>query len=212
MGDRTFYLLPAARGPGDRYPALLPIEVHTGKEAWNAGADLRRLVDPVAGLDDCVAGPRYVRLDLCTAARDDPLKDRLGVLARLTGGSSLPEMVAVLSTAAGWLHHNGGVDDAEDRSLFGAYLDWVKVLLPRLGVPVPASDAELVLDWRELIDGSTVLEARSREWPREWLAQGRAEGLEQGLAKGRVGQRALLARLASRRFGPATGMLNAHFV
>lgn len=174
-------LIPAARGPGGRYPALLPIVVHTGKEAWNAGADLRRLVDPVAGLDDYVAGPRYVRLDLCAAAPDDPLKDRLGVLARLTGGSSLPEMVAVLSTAAGWLRRNGdGVDDAEDRSLYGAYLDWVKVLLPGLGMPVPESDAELLLDWRELMDGLTVLEARSREWPREWLAQGRAEGLEQG--------------------------------
>ena len=44
----------------------------------------------------------------------------------------------------------------------------------------------------------TVLEARAREWPQEWLEQGRSEGIEQG-------QRALLGRLAARRFGAAAG-------
>ena len=43
------------------------------------------------------------------------------------------------------------------------------------------------------MDGLTVLEARSREWPQEWLEQGRKEG-----------QLALLSRQVSRRFGAAT--------
>lgn len=47
------------------------------------------------------------------------------------------------------------------------------------------------------MDELTVLEARSREWPREWLEQGREEGREQG-------QLALLSRQVSRRFGAAT--------
>ena len=44
----------------------------------------------------------------------------------------------------------------------------------------------------------TVLEARAREWPQEWREEGRTEGIE-------LGQRALLGRLAARRFGAAAG-------
>ena len=72
-------------------------------------------------------------------------------------------------------------------------LDWVKVLLPQLGMAVREPDTGTVLEWRDLMDGLTVLEARSREWPGEWLEQGREEG-----------QLALLSRQASRRFGAAT--------
>ena len=84
-----------------------------------------------------------------------------------------------------------------DRSLFAAYLDWVKVLLPQLDTPVPELNADAILDWRELMEGLTTLEARSREWPQEWLEQGREEGWEQG-------QLALLSRQVSRRFGAST--------
>ena len=103
-------------------------------------------------------------------------------------------MIPVLASAAGWLRRGG---DAEDGSLFAAYLDWVKVRLPQLRIPVPEPDADVLLDWRELMDGLTTLEARSREWPQEWLEQGRAEGREQG-------QLALLSRQVSHRFGAAT--------
>ena len=60
-------------------------------------------------------------------------------------------------------------------------LDWVKVLLPALGMP--ASDADVVMEWRELMEGLTVLEARSREWPREWLEEGREQGRESNPSK-----------------------------
>ena len=60
---------------------------------------------------------RYVRLDLGLLSRDDLGNDRLSVLAYLTGGRSLSEMVPVLSKAAEWLRDG----DAEDHSLFLAY-------------------------------------------------------------------------------------------
>lgn len=180
-------MTPAAHGPNGRYPALLPLVVHTGNADWNAADDLRDVTDPVPGLAAHVAGRRYVRLDLGKLPRDDPPSDRLGVLAGLTGGRSPADMVAVLWEAARWLRRDGG--DAEDRSLFAAYLDWMKVLLPQLGMAVPEPDADVVLDWRELMDGLTVVEARSREWPREWREEG---------------QLAVLSRQATRRFGAAT--------
>lgn len=98
-------------------------------------------------------------------------------------------MVRVLSKAVEWLRDG----DAEDQSLFRAYSDWVKVLLPGLNMPVPEPDTDVILDWSDLMDGLTELEARAREWPQEWLQQGREEG-----------QLALLSRLTSHRFGVAT--------
>ena len=108
-------------------------------------------------------------------------------------------MVAILGDVAGWLRRDGDdVDDAEDRSLFGACLDWVKVLLPALGLPVAEPDADAVMEWRELMSELTVLEARSREWPREWFAQGLEQGLERGLEEGFASERDLLGRPATR--------------
>ena len=47
------------------------------------------------------------------------------------------------------------------------------------------------------------LDKRMGQWTQEWFAQGRAEGIERGRAKGVADQRAMLARLASVKFGPA---------
>ena len=48
-----------------------------------------------------------------------------------------------------------------------------------------------------------MLEENVREWTREWLAQGRAQGIEQGIEQGRHEERALLCRLAARKFDAA---------
>ena len=186
-------LTPAARGTTGRYPAIFPLVVHTGNSEWNAADNLGDLADPVPDLAGHVAGRRYVRLDLGALAREDLRNDRLGVLAQLSDGRPLAHKVAVLRKAEEWLRDG----DAEDHSLFGAYQDWVRVLLPQLELPVPYPDTEVVLAWRDLMDGMTELEARAREWPQEWLQQGREEGREEG-------QLALLSRQASRRFGVAT--------
>jgi hypothetical protein len=53
-----------------------------------------------------------------------------------------------------------------------------------------------------------MLEETVREWTREWLEQGRAQGIEQGIEQGRAQgieqgrheERALLCRLAARKF------------
>ncbi|MCE2424434.1 MAG: hypothetical protein J4F45_04915, partial [Pseudomonadales bacterium] len=137
--------------------------VHTGQEEWTAADELHALADPVPGLMEHVAVRQYTRLDLSDVARDGPRESRLDFLARLTAAGSLSDMVAILRTAAEWLRRDPAAD-AEDRSLFLGYLDWVKILLPQLEMPV-TPDARTELKWRELMDGLTELEARSREWP-----------------------------------------------
>ena len=186
-------LTPAARGTTGRYPAIFPLVVHTGNSEWNVADSLGDLADPVPDLAGHIAGRRYVRLDLRALPREDLRNDRLSVLAQLSDGRPLAHKVAALRKAEEWLRDG----DAEDHSLFGAYQDWVRVLLPQLKLPVPDPDTEVDLEWRDLMDGMTELEARAREWPQEWLQQGREEGREEG-------QLALLSRQASRRFGVAT--------
>lgn len=87
------------------------------------------MADPVHDVAGHISGRRYVRLDLGLLPRDDLRNDRLSVLAQLTGGRLLSDMVRVLSKAVEWQQRDR---DAEDQSLFGAYSDWVKVLLPQL--------------------------------------------------------------------------------
>ena len=49
----------------------------------------------------------------------------------------------------------------------------------------------------------TMLEETVREWTADWVAEGREQGLEQGLEQGRAEERALLCRLAERKFDDA---------
>ena len=121
------------------------------------------------------------------------------MLSRLTGRRSLAGMVEVLRPAAAWLRDGPDAHD-DDRALFQDFLDWTKVLLPQLEMPV-RPDHAATLEWRELMDELTVIEARAREWPQEWLEEGRAKGIREGRAEGR----ALLCHLAARRFGATAG-------
>ena len=50
----------------------------------------------------------------------------------------------------------------------------------------------------------TLMEARTREFEERAIARGIAQGREQGIAQGRAEERALLRRLAERRFGAET--------
>ena len=50
-----------------------------------------------------------------------------------------------------------------------------------------------------------MLEETVREWTADWVAEGREQGLEQGREQGLEQGRALLCRLAARKFDTATG-------
>ncbi|MCY4634532.1 MAG: hypothetical protein OXG04_08535 [Acidobacteria bacterium] len=49
-----------------------------------------------------------------------------------------------------------------------------------------------------------MLAEQVREWTEEWIEEGRAQGRAQGIAQGRAEERALLCRLAERKFDVAT--------
>ena len=94
--------------------------------------------------------------------------------------------------------------EAEDDALTQAFVTWLHQGLRHAG-RLPADGEDPLAQLRET---QTMLEETVREWTREWLEQGRAQGIEQGHAQGmekgieqgRREERALLCRLAARKF------------
>ena len=82
----------------------------------------------------------------------------------------------------------------------------------RFAGPLPSGEGDPLTRLQET---QTMLEENVREWTRELLEQGRAQGIEQGRAQGieqvRHEERALLCRLAARKFdaGAAEGLAAA---
>ena len=103
----------------------------------------------------------------------------------------------------------------QDRPLTRAFMTWLRHGLRHAG-RLPADGEDPLADLQET---QTMLEETVREWTREWLEQGRAQGIEQGIAQGmekgieqgRHEERALLCRLAARKFdaGAAEGLAAA---
>ena len=89
-----------------------------------------------------------------------------------------------MAALQGWLRDPRGAE------LQRAFADWVRQMAERLapGAPLPPVET--------LEDARMTLVERVGEWPKQWLREGLDKGIEQ--------QRALLCRMAARRFGAAT--------
>ena len=98
-----------------------------------------------------------------------------------------------------------------DDHLTQAFVTWLHQGL-RFAGPLPSGEGDPLTQLQET---QTMLEENVREWTRELLEQGRAQGIEQGRAQGieqgRHEERALLCRLAARKFdaGAAKGLAAA---
>ncbi len=88
---------------------------------------------------------------------------------------------------------------AGDDHLTRAFAAWLRQGLRLAGGP-PADGREPLA---ELQETQTMLEENVREWTREWLEQGIEQGRAQGIEQGRDEERALLCRLAARKFDAA---------
>ena len=96
---------------------------------------------------------------------------------------------ALLETLLGLLREQG------DAELVRAFLAWVgQVLRSRR---FRGMDLESLPRLEKM---RTMLEETVREWTAEWMEQGREQGLEQGRSE----ERALLCRLAARKFDAGT--------
>ena len=179
-------------GPGGEYPPVLPVVVYNGGRRWTAATDVR---DLFAQAPEEVLGylprHRYVLIDVqgLDLSRLPP-DNALSMIARFERAGSPEEVEELLAPLADWLERVG---DPELVERFGAWIDLV--LARRWG----AEGRELDLRPRNKEGRVTTLIERSRKWGeefrREWLAKGIEQGIEQG-------ERELLLRMATRRFGP----------
>ena len=82
---------------------------------------------------------------------------------------------------------------------------WVQHLAKqRNGVDLGIEDMAEIDRMHESGETEAYFAARLRGWQEEYRAEGRAEGIEQGLERGLAAERALLCRLAARKFDTDT--------
>ena len=201
--------------PDGRYPLVLPLVIYNGERRWNAPTDLRDRFAPVPReLVGYVPGHRYLLIDLkALDPRALPVENVVSLVTMLEQAGSPRQLVELGASLADWLRRVG------ETELLDSLEAWItQVLMERAG-PRGAVD----IDFANGEDGgmSSVLAAKVRKWGDElnqqWLEKGREEGIrrgreegirrgrEEGIRRGREEgirrERALVLRMAGRRFG-----------
>ena len=209
-------------------PPVLPIVIYNGRRPWTAASDVAALVassDPV--LSPYQPSQRYFLLDEGRAAREGLPRDNLvSALIALETNRGRERLPALLKTLIGLLRERR---DDDLKRAFEAWV-WQVLLARRFRGKVPESLPRLeevqtmleetVREWTAdwVAEGREQGVEQGREQGLEQgreqgleqgreqgLEQGREQGLEQGLEQGRAEERALLCRLAARKFDAATG-------
>ena len=179
-------LAKSALGPRGEFPFVLPIVVYNGNRRWNAATDIRDLFPPAPErLVGYVPRHRYLLIELQTLdASVLPLGNILSMIARFEQARSrerLEELVVSLTNS---------LQRAGESRLLDSFSSWIKLVLERrtdraANAPEPTVKQEEETEM-------TLIE-RVQIWREEAVEQGRIEG-----------ERALVRRLVSRRFGSAT--------
>ena len=182
------------RGPGGGPPPLLPLVVYNGRRPWTAPVELSSAdLGLSAGLADLQPKFKYVLLEV---RRFGPSVLVPGLPADASGvnfawaqfaleNASAKDLPAAMTAIARLLKAEGELGLAES---FGMWIEGV--LEPMLGVRLPSL--------MNMMEEPPMLAETLDEWAEEKFRQGRVAGMERGRFEG---ERALLVRLAQRRFG-----------
>lgn len=174
-------------GPGGEFPFLLPVVVYNGGRRWNAATDIRHLFPPAPErLVGYVPRHRYLLIELqALDASVLPLENVLSMIARLEQARSRGQLKELVVSLVNWLERAG------EPNLLKTFLAWVQLVRAhRMGL----AEGTLELDFsREEHETMTTLLERVRRWGEEDMERGRIEG-----------NRELVRRLVSRRYGPTT--------
>ena len=184
---------------GDKLPPVLPITVYNGQPRWRAATDISELIAPVPGpLPRYLPRARYLLLDLQRIGEQDPgstdLVTSLGKMEREPSPENLRRVMRGLT------RRFPGPGFAELRE---ALFSWVAGAAEAWQIP-----EEEVVRMRTSMEDETMYE-RVKEMReqvhRAGVELGLERGLEQGLEQGRRAEgRALVGRLATRKFGAET--------
>ena len=176
------------RGPGGKYPPLLPVVIYNGEGRWTAVTDARELFAP---MPDELLGyrPRHQYLLLDLRALDPtvlPPENVVSLIAMLEQARSQGQLEKLGASLADWLLRVG------ETRLLDSFVAWITQVLAR----TDAAGRTLELQTRSEEEGTmSTLAERVREWGDELNQQ----WLEKGIEKG---ERQMVYRLAAHRFGP----------
>ena len=185
-------------------PPVLPVVIYNGRSPWTAPADVSALIAAGgAALARYQPSQQYFLLDEGRVdSRALPPGNLVSALIALETNRDRSRLPVLLGTLIELLRAQ------DDEELTDAFTAWAEqVLLPRplrgtASAPLP-----------RLEEVRTMLAETVREWTEQWVEQGIEQGLErgieqgraQGIEQGRVEERALLCRLATRKFDAAAG-------
>ena len=209
---------PKRRG---RLPLALLVVVYTGARRWRPKTLRGLLRETPPGLSARSPECGFEMLDAATLTADDGRANWLAALLRLLRCRDAEELPELSRTLFDGLRRDG-LDDLAQR-----LADLVmRLLLVRFGRK-PAAGAGGYLDQAlRYMEEPTMLEQAITEWRNAALAEGkslgrsegRSEGIREGRAEGMLagrvageregrveGERAMLQRVAARRFGTAAG-------
>ena len=180
-----------ALGADGRLPPVLPVVPYNGRPRWAAPVEAADLIAPVEeALARFQPSQRYFLLDQGRRGEDDlPRRNLVSALIAFENSRSAAELPKLLAALSDWVRGPG-----EDE-LRRAFVEWIRQVLPRgrfAGAALPKV--------QDLEGGGAMLAERAKEWTEQWLREGREQGREQGLKE----ERALLCRLAGRKFDAET--------
>ena len=183
-------------------PPVLPVVLYNGDSPWRPATEMRELIAaPPPALAPCQPSQRHFVLDeRRVRAEELKLHELTLAVAQLEQSRSVADLARVARRLTERL---SGTGEGELRRTFA---DWLRTLERLLGA---GDQTRRPPDDLSLEDMTVSLEERVAEWPKPYIQQGREEGRREGISLGRregiEQQRQMLRRLASARFGAATG-------
>ena len=176
--------------PGNKLPPLLPVAVYNGRPRWRAATDVAELIAPVtAPLAQYLPSFRYLLLDLQRIGEQDPqsrdLVTSLGIVERDPTPENLQRVMRSLTRRFG---------EPEFAEFHQALRSWVAGAAKAW--QISEADLARMMSFTE--------DEEMYERAKELRDQVHRDGVRQGLEEGRIRERALLQRLATRKFGAET--------
>ena len=143
-------------------------------------------------------GQRHFVLDFFAHREDDLVAGNvMSLLIALEQARSMEALAPLLRAMA------AVPEEGLRRDLF----QWMLLLAARHEIELPP--IEELEKMASLDSFHSQLDKRMGQWTQEWFAQGRSEGRSEGRAEGVAEQRAMLARMAAVKFGPAAEGLDS---
>ncbi len=177
-----------APGPVGKLPPVLPVVLYNGRSPWTAADDVAKLTAPTDEPLACYQpSQRYFLLDGRTRGNHDlPRGNLVSALLRFEKSRSPDDLERAVKSLPGWL------GQPEESELKRAFMQWAA----QMAMPARYRPEDLSLILAQLEEDPTMLAENAREWYEE--------AHRRGIEEGRAEERALLRRLAARKFSAKT--------